>query len=240
MAKRVSDQQFAESRHRYRDPRSGERVISVTSVVGAFDPSGNKLGAGAGAAVKIALAGGDYRKEWSDKASTGTRVHGYVGKWAEGKTADVLEKDDQFVDAFQDFCRVKKPEWMFTERSVVSSHGYGGKFDLVGWFDDAFWLLDAKSGKEYKTELLLQLAGYARADGLLLYDEEGWAKDIDPMPHIDRWGGLYLAGDGSWKLSEVDLPGEDESKTIQQVQDEAFAAFLHVLEAKKWAASRPK
>jgi hypothetical protein len=72
MATRVSDERYAESRHSYRDPRSGERVISVTSVVGAFDPTGDKLGAGAGAAVKLTKLGIDYRQEWADKRELGT------------------------------------------------------------------------------------------------------------------------------------------------------------------------
>ena len=71
----VSDLQLAESRHRYKDPRTGQLTVSVTSVVGNLD-TGDKLGAGAGAAVKLTKAGVDYRKLWNDKRDLGSRVHG--------------------------------------------------------------------------------------------------------------------------------------------------------------------
>ena len=229
----VSDERYAESRHQYKDPRSGERVISVTSIVGAFDPTGNKLAAGAGAAVKLTKAGIDYRRQWADKRELGTRVHKYVSLWAQGKSAEIPEGDEAHMDAFSDFCRAEKPEWLVTERAVIGQ-GWGGKLDLIGWIRDAFWLLDAKSGKPYKTELLLQLAGYAGSDGLIVYDDEGMAVDLDPLPHIDRWGGLYLTANG-WELVEADKPDEGDPRTIREVQADALEAFKHIFAAKQWA-----
>lgn len=231
-AAKVSDQRFAESKHRYTDPRTKERLISVTTIVGAFD-SGDKLGAGAGAAVKITKAGGDYRAEWKAKADRGTRVHGYVDHWAVGKTADVLSDDEPYADAFFDFCKAKRPEWIAVERAVVSSLGYGGKFDLIGLIEDEFYLIDCKTGKPYEAELTLQLAGYANADGFILYDDEGWAKDIEPMPHVDRWAGLYLAEDGSWDL--VDCAEATETRTREENQEAAFDAFKALLTVKQWS-----
>ncbi len=223
VAGRVSDRQFAESKHRYTDPRTGERLISVTSVVGAFD-SGDKLGAGAGAAVKLTKAGVDYRQLWNAKRDLGTRVHGYAALWADGKSADVLDTDAPYLDAFAAFCRAKHPEWIESERAVVSSLGYGGRFDLIGYWDGLYWLIDLKCGKPYRAELTLQLAGYRFADGMIIYDETGKATKLDPMPHIDRAAGLYLDEEGKATLVECNADAD------------AFEAFKGLLTVKKWAA----
>lgn len=229
MAKaRVSDEQFSRSRHRYTDPRTGERLISVTTVVGAFDTTGNKLGAGAGAAVKITKAGGDYNREWAEKRELGSRVHHYASLWVQGRAAEVLTEDEAYMDAFASFCRVEKPEWLETERAVVSAQGYGGLFDGVCAMRDSFWLLDFKTGKHYHRELVLQLSGYAFADGMIGYDGEGWAKALEPMPAIEHCGGLYLAGNGTYELIEC-----------PEVNGDSFTAFLGILRAKEWSKGVP-
>jgi hypothetical protein len=224
-AKLVSDKQFSESRHRYRDPRSGERVISVTSIVGAFDASGDKLGAGAGAAVKLTREGKNYRQVWGDKAKLGTRVHSYASLWIAGQSADVLETDEGHADAFSLFCDEHSPEWLETERAVVSSLGYGGKFDAVVSMDDRWALVDFKTGRPWTVELALQLAGYRYADGMIVYDAEGQAVDVEPMPHIDACAGLYLHEDGTYDLVWSD------------VDETTFEMFKHLLALKQWAST---
>jgi acylphosphatase len=134
VAQKVSDKQFAKSRHRYTDPRTGERVIGVTSIAGAFD-DGNKIGAGAGAAVKLERAGIDYRREWQNKKELGSRVHGYAQLWVEGRAADIEEGDAEHMKSFRQFINDKKPEWIEVERAVISSLGYGGRFDAVVFID---------------------------------------------------------------------------------------------------------
>jgi hypothetical protein len=218
MAQRVSDQRFAASKHRYTDPRTGERYIGVTSVVGSFD-TGDKLGAGAGAAVKLVKQGIDYRAEWNEKKNLGNRVHGYAQLWIEGRSADVLDSDAPQMNAFRQFINDYKPEWIEVERAVVSSLGYGGRFDAIAYFDGCFWLLDFKTGKPYKFELMLQLAAYRYMDGMIVYDEEGWAKDLEPMPVVDKCAGLYLTADG-YQLVEVDA------------DEDALVLFNHLLAVK--------
>jgi hypothetical protein len=223
VGKRVSDRQFADSKHRYTDPRTGERLISVTSITGCFDPDGQKASRMAGAAVKIEREGGNYREIWGAKTNTGSRVHDYAHRWMEGEWADVTDEDQPYVDAFTKFCNEYEPEWIEAERAVVSSLGYGGRFDGIGYFDDAFVLADYKTGRKYPTQLTLQLTGYKNADGMIVYDEDGWAVDLDPMPHIDRCAGLYLHGDGTYELTYCD------------VNDASWAAFQALLRAKQWA-----
>lgn len=221
MSARVSDRQFAESRHQYTDPRTGERLVSVTKIVGHWD-DGDKLGAGAGAAVKLTREGKDYRKIWNAKRDLGTRVHAHAAEWAMGKESQVLDSDLPYVDALALFCKEVSPEWLEIERAVVSSLGYGGKFDAVVYFDELYWLLDFKTGKPYKTELTIQLAGYRYADGMIRYDLAGGALDLEPLPHIDRCAGLYLDGEGGFTL--VECP----------VDEAAFAAFKSLLSVHHW------
>ena len=233
----VSDLDRSKNSHRYRDPRTGELLIGVTTVVGSFS-EGDKAGAMAGAAVKLTKMGLSYHDEWNAKRNLGTRVHAYIGQWAKGKTADVLAEDEGHLDAFTAFCRAKKPEWLETERAVVSSLGYGGRFDLIGYFEGEYWALDGKTGKIYETELELQLAGYMGTDGMVVYDAAGTAIGIEPLPHVDRWAGLYLTGDGKAQLVEVAKPTETRSRA--EVQAAAKQAFWNLLAVRLWADSRKK
>ena len=247
---KVSDQQFAESKHQYTDPRTGERVVSVTTVVGAFD-SGDKLGRGARAAVNIERAGGDYRAEWDDKRDTGSRVHSYADLWLNGKTAEIPDEDGPWMDAFADWCDVKRPEWLVTERAGVGSVecpagpcgvcdftgrlGFGGRFDAIGYWDDLFTLGDFKTGKSWRPELTIQLAGYANFDGLIVYDGDGKAVDIEPLPHIDRWCGIYIRPEGVDVIECPDPSKVDGDWTADQMKAEAFQVFTNLLYVKKWS-----
>lgn len=227
MGKRVSDRQFAQSKHRYTDPRTGERVTGVTAIIGCFD-SGDKLGSGAWAAYKLAQEGKHFREEWDAKRDLGTRVHGYAELWANGRQAEILESDQPYADAFRRFCDDNEPEWIEVERAVVSSLGFGGRFDLVGAIRDYFLLADIKTGRRWPVDLSMQLAGYRWADGMIDYDADGWAVGLSPMPHIDKCAGLYLNDDTTYELIEVPADGED------------LAALVNLLAVKNHAAARAK
>jgi hypothetical protein len=222
MAKRVSDRQFAESKHKYTDPRTKERVDSVTAVVRCFD-MGDMLAAGAGAAMKLHKEGLVWHQVWREKAELGTRVHGYAELWMQGKAAEVSDYDLPYMDAFALFCYEHNPEWLEVERAVVHSAGFGGRFDAVVEFDGEYVLLDLKTGKSYLDSLALQLAGYKYADGMIVYDPEGQAVALDPMPHIDRCAGLYLHNDGTYDLKYV------------EVQQREFQHFLALHRLRQWA-----
>lgn len=218
----LSDKALADTKHRYRDPRTGEVVTSVTRIVGSFD-DGDKIGAGAGAAVKLTKAGLNYRQVWNDKRDLGSRIHEHCAAWAMGMAVDVLPSDEPYMNAVTAFCRAKKPEWVAVERSVVSSLGYGGRFDAVCFLDGISYLLDFKTGRAWPLELSMQLAAYRFADGMVRYDASGNASGLDPMPFIERCAGLYLGEDGVAQLVEVDA---DQG---------AFEAFKHLLAVRQWA-----
>ena len=221
-APHVSDQQLAENSHKYRDPRTGDLLISVTRVVGAYD-DGDKLGADAGAAVKLTKQGANYREVWAAKRDLGSRVHKHAADWAQGKTVDVLPTDEPYLDAIQAFSQSLRPEWIAVERAVVSSLGYGGRFDAVAEIGGVSTLLDFKTGRAWLLELSMQLSAYRFADGMVVYNAEGKAVMVEPMPHVERCAGLYLDETGTAKLVEVDA---DEA---------AFEAFTHQLSVVQWA-----
>lgn len=233
-APKLTDKEMAEHRHRYRHPVTGQLLRSVTSICHSFN-DGDLLGAGAAAAIKI---GPSYRTEWNEKRDLGTRIHANISKWALGKTTEVLDSDAPRLDAFAGFCKAKRPEWIATELPVASSLGFGGRLDLVCEIEGDSWILDGKSGKIYLRELALQLAGYANAEGVIQYDAEGKATSLAPMPHIDRWGGLYLGEDGVATLVEVPavMLGEDR----RDAQRKAFEAFVALLCVREWADTQPQ
>ena len=67
---------LAISKHRYVVEPGGTGQVNVTTISKLIDDG--KSSAFAGAAVKIALAGGNYREEWAESGEQGTRVHGYM------------------------------------------------------------------------------------------------------------------------------------------------------------------
>ena len=221
----TTDKELADRSHKYKDPRSGQVLMSVTTVVNTLD-SGDKLGAGAGAAANLTKQGLNHREVWKAKADTGTRIHAHASDWALGKWVDVLEQDEAYLDAFSAFINANKPKWIETERAVVHSAGFGGRFDLIGEIGGVPTLLDVKTGKPYPLELSLQLSGYRFAEAMIVYNKAGVAVGVEPMPYIERCGGLYLSDDGTATFVEV------------KADEEAFAAFLHLLEVRRFADKR--
>lgn len=84
-------------------------------------------------------------------------------------------------------------------------------------------MLDFKTGRAWLLELSMQLSAYRFADGMVVYNAEGKAVMVEPMPHVERCAGLYLDETGTAKLVEVDA---DEA---------AFEAFTHQLSVVQWA-----
>lgn len=242
---KVSDKQFASSKHQYTDPRTKERYTGVTTVVHCYD-DGDKLGAGAQAAVNLHKKGLYFRTEWNRKAQIGTNVHNYAELWIDGKAAEVSAEEEPYMEALRAFFEDYQPLcWLEVERPVVGrvpiycpehpihGHhaecptcwaGYGGRFDAIVELPGiGFVLIDFKTGKFYRPELTLQLAAYRFADGMIVYDDEGWASHLEEMPHIDSCAGLYLHDDKTYNFEPVPADGL------------AFANFTNLLSVKTWA-----
>lgn len=213
----LSDIELAD-KHKYRLP-NGEIAISVTRLTGLLDDG--KAGAFAGAAVKITKAGGDYRAEWAAKAKRGTRVHEHALAWSNGEEIDQAEDEEPYLDALAAFIMDHTPKWLEREVVVLSDRGYGGRLDKIAEIDDEIWLLDYKTGRPYEVEHCLQLNGYAFADGIAEYNEDGNLAKLRPLPEIERAGDVYLHDDGTYELIEYPLGPEP------------FGLFCHLLDTFK-------
>lgn len=225
----MSDLQYATSKHNYTDPATGQRLISVTSVCGNWD-SGDKLGAGAGAAMKLRDAGLDYRVEWKAARDRGRRLHDNFDDWGHGRVTKILDIDLPWAEGMLDWVRANKPVWIEIERHVIGK-GYGGRFDAYAEIDGEFWSIDAKTGKLYEGELELQLAGYNGAEGMIVYNTLGKAVSLEPLPFVTHWGALHVQAEGT-QLIEVAPSPEDKAAAIE--------AFNNLLAVRQWHDWRRK
>jgi hypothetical protein len=217
----LSDLELA-ARHKYK-LLSGQVVASVTQISGSLDLG--KSGAFAGAAVKLTKAGINYRTEWAARAERGTRIHGHMEAWLRGEAIEQLDEDAGYVDALEKFILEHDLEVLESEQVVLSSRGFGGRFDLIARIGSETALLDLKSGSAYPVEASLQLSAYRYADGIASYDEDGTLFDLRPVPTVDWCACVYVRGDGTYRVARYPA---DET---------AFAAFCHLLDAFKWANS---
>lgn len=214
----VTDLSLALEKHDYR--LAGQKLVNVTAISGLLDDG--KSGAFAGAAVKLTKEGLNYRDEWKASGERGTRVHGHVESFLKGEAIDCLPSDMGYVDAAEKFMLDREPEAIELEEIVLSSEGYGGRFDIIAHLDGHIALIDVKTGKPYAVEHTLQLSAYRYAEGIAVYDEDGAVSGLRGMPLIERTYCLYLREDGSYDLREY--PADEQ----------AFAIFRGLLAAHRW------
>lgn len=200
----------------------GEKLINVTAISGLMDDG--KSNGMAYVAAKLTREGLNYLEVWNAARDLGSRVHPHCESFLRGEAIDCLPEDMGYVDAVEKFLVDSQPEVIALEQIVLSSRGYGGRFDMIVRFTDGtVWLLDLKTGKEYPVEHTLQLSAYRYADGLADYDEAGSLTGLRPMPSIDKCGCLYAHGDGTYDL--VEYPAHEW----------AFESFCALLSARQWA-----
>jgi hypothetical protein len=217
-----TDKELAE-RHKYHWT-DGTPLVNVTAISGLMDLNG-KSSAFAGAAVKLTKAGENYRSVWSEKAKRGSRIHAHMEAWLKGEDVEQAEDEKGFLDALEKFIVEHDPEVIEQEAIVLSARGFGGRFDLLCRIGDEVALIDLKSGSAYPVEGSLQLAAYAHADGIAVFDEDGLLTGTRPMPTIDWCACVYVHEDGTYDLRRY--PADDE----------AFATFCKLLESYRWAQS---
>jgi hypothetical protein len=139
----------------------------------------------------------EVRDEAADK---GTRVHESAEQLALfGEGAYVDEDIRPFVDQYDRWRRLYRPEYLATEMTVISRKwGYAGTLDGILRFPDDSplpdkfihlrgipLLEDTKTGKHVGLPAAWQVNAYARADAVLLPDGSE-----QPMPPVE--GGLIL------------------------------------------------
>jgi hypothetical protein len=215
----MSDLEQAVVKHKYR-LLSGEVAVNVTAISGLLDDG--KSSAFAGAAMKLERQGLNYREEWKAKAERGSRVHAHCEAFLKGQEVDVRDDEHGFVDAVEAFLKNEQPEVIELEQITLSTHGYGGRFDMIVAMRGENWLLDLKTGNSYAIEHTLQLSAYKYADGIAVYSDEGELTGVRPLPPIDKTGCLYVRADGSYYIAEY--PADEV----------AFSHFVNLLKVYQW------
>jgi hypothetical protein len=196
--------------HSYR--LDGERVPSITEVLGEAWPKPALIGWAAGCAADWAADNYDslaemsttarantIRKNWrnagKEAALRGTIIHDYAHRLALGEEIEVPDDYRDHVDAYLAFAEEWEPAELMVELPVFSRrYRYAGTPDLVAVLKDGrTWILDWKTGAKggVFVDYVLQLAAARFADFTLT--EEGVEV---PIPHIDAAGIVTLTADG--------------------------------------------
>lgn len=174
----------------YKDPDTGMRYPSVTTVLGELAKPGIAFWN-----AKIAGEAGDPaepRRLMEEKATFGTRVHNSVltGVWPK----DLRAVQRRYAEAWN-----ANPFDIIAQEQTIwnREHEYAGTYDILASMDDETWLVDVKTSESgiHEESVRLQLAGYA-------FGED--------MPQIDRYFVLWLRPD-AWEFREVEVgPAEFE------------------------------
>lgn len=166
---------------------SGERVPSVTTIIGRFKESGGLIHW----AWDLGVQGKDYRVERQKAADSGTIAHQMVEshlkgeEWAPTETypTDVVEKGKTAFSGYLKWAEQSDIEVQHSEVPLVSeAHQFGGCLDATGLArktNNGLALLDWKSSNAIWTDYLYQLAAYR-----ILWNEN--------YPDMPITGGFHL------------------------------------------------
>lgn len=168
--------------------KSGERVPSVTTVIGRFKESGGLIHW----AWKIGKEGKDYREVRDQAADAGTMAHAAVEAWVRGKPfefegpPEITEKARMAFHAFEEWRDQTHLRIDQTELPLVSEkHRYGGTFDAILVRNERA-MGDWKSSNSIYGEYLIQLAAYRN-----LWDENFPIDPITGGHHLLRFDKTY-------------------------------------------------
>lgn len=219
----------------YRNPRTGEEVPSVTTIIrhGFPKPKLTEWAARKSAEYavthwkeleplpvrekvdRIRFAPEEIRDE---AAAKGTEIHLVIDQWMKGEAHEIPRKVSSPVDQFVDFVMTKQPKFLFTEATLWSrTHQYAGTCDFIAEIDGKITLGDTKSGKGIWPEAALQLSALAGCDFLIT--ESGEEKEVPPLEELVA---LHIRP-RSWKMIRV------------TEREECLAAFLAAREVLYWS-----
>jgi hypothetical protein len=172
---------------------SGERVPSVTTVLGRFKDSGGLIAW----AHRLGLEGKDYRQVRDEAANAGTLAHAAIEKWINGAeeplvdaadetpgvTAEIILKAKSGFNAFLMWANQTKLKVVAQEEALVSEkHRFGGCLDAVLEIDGKLSLGDWKTSNRLYRDYLCQIAAYGE-----LWNENHPDKPIDGGFHLCRF-----------------------------------------------------
>ena len=223
----------------YVDPVSGEKVPSVTSIVGCLPKRPLAFWRGKmvaecavedlGVVVDFVTKGNpsaaiDHLKRAPDRSSgvaakTGTDVHNLCERINRGEDVGRVHPALQaFIATYRRFIIDFEPGFLEIEATCWSdTYGYAGTLDFISMIGDEAVIVDIKTGKSGAwPEVALQLAAYANADFII--DAAGERR---PLPQIDAAAVLTVRPDG-YRLIPV------------RMGDDVFATFKALIEVSRW------
>ena len=223
----------------YVDPVSGDKVPSVTSIVGCLPKRALQFWRGKmvaecavedfGVLADLVSKGNtsaavDHLKRAPDRSSgvaakTGSDVHALCERIAKGEDIGRVHPDLQgFIDQYHRFLHDFEPGFLEVEATAWSeTYGYAGTLDFIAMVGGETVITDIKTGKSGAwPDVALQLAAYANADYLI--DASGERR---PLPQIDAAAVLTVRPD-EYRLIPVRLG------------DDVFDTFKALIEVSKW------
>lgn len=168
--------------------KSGERVPSVTTVLGRFKEAGGLIHW----AWKLGKEGKDYREVRDAAADAGTLAHAAVDDWIHKRPVtftgdpDVCAKAQKSFEAFLEWASQTQLVVTHTELPLISErYKFGGTFDAL-LVKGKRSMGDWKSSNAVYGEYLAQVAAYG-----ILWDENFPDQPIDGGYHLLRFDKEY-------------------------------------------------
>ena len=171
---------------RYRK-QDGEIVPGVTTV------TGSQLGWNKQILInwgnRIGLEGISASAYKDDKADIGKLAHAMVTDWLLGQKTDTSDYSKNQIDqaenaalSFHEWAKGKKLQPIFVERPLTSElYRFGGTADIYITVNDAYELIDLKTGSGIYDDMFVQVAAY---EHLLI--EFGYQVDVVRILNIPR------------------------------------------------------
>lgn len=129
-------------------------------------------------------------REAKKKADVGTAVHAAIEAYILGKPWPEPEEQEviDLMVGFQKFLADRQPEFLASELVVYNPRQvYAGTLDAIVLIDDAWVVLDTKTGKGVYEETALQLAAYRHAE---FYESSDGT--MQELPRTDGAAVLHL------------------------------------------------
>lgn len=177
------------------------------------------------------LKGAPYR-EREKKADLGTLFHEIAEAHALARPRPVVTPDvAPLVAQFERFLAEWRPEYELAEATVYHvKESYAGTLDGIARMGNPArrLLLDYKTGKDVYDEVALQLAAYARAEGVYL-----GPGNVAPMPAVDGAVVIHVMAEG-YRVVPVDI-GDAVWRSFRYVRE----VFRYQDEIAKTVLSEP-
>ena len=231
----------------YKNPRTMERVPSVTTILGNKDkPALVWWSAGLAAEWAINNPGRFPQRveDWNDdereavyqamrrahqgykkqKADVGSDVHALMEAMAKGEPLPEVREDARpYVRPVIEWANTMNPQYVGSEVTVWSErHEYAGTLDSFMRFGDNpdIWLMDTKTGNDVYPETCIQLAALGKADYIL--HPNGFT---EPIPEVAHYGILHVIPDHEDEDGNR-VEGKVVLHTVDHHIESAFEAFV--------------